>query len=38
MRLFDALGGELDDATTLLPGPTTKSGTNRVLFRIYGEF
>ena len=38
MRLFDAIGGEIDDATTLLPGPATRSGTNRLLFRLYGDF
>ena len=30
--------GELDDAITLASGPNTRAGTNRVLFRVYGEF
>ena len=38
IRLLEHLAGEIDDAQVLLTGPTTKSGTNRVLFRLYGDF
>jgi hemolysin activation/secretion protein len=38
VRVLDDLYGELADATTLANGPNTKAGTNRVLFRVYGEF
>jgi hemolysin activation/secretion protein len=38
VRLFDAVGGEIDDAQVLLPGPATRGGANRVLFRIFGDF
>jgi hypothetical protein len=32
------LNGALQDAQTLNRGPDTKAGTNRVLFRVFGEF
>jgi hemolysin activation/secretion protein len=38
LQLFDYLYGEVADAFTLSEGPVTKAGTNRVLFRVYGEF
>ncbi len=38
IRLFDYLYAEVADATTLSRGPATQAGTNRVLFRAYGEF
>ncbi len=38
VRLFDHIGGEIDDAQVMLPGPATRSGANRVLFRLYGDF
>ncbi len=38
VRLFDHIGGEIDDAQVLLHGPTTRNGANRVLFRLYGDF
>lgn len=38
VRLFDTVGGEIDDAQVLLPGPVTRSGSNRVLLRIFGDF
>jgi hemolysin activation/secretion protein len=38
MRMFDHVNGEVQDAVTLANGPSTKAGTNRVLFRLYGSF
>ncbi len=38
VNLWGYLNGSLQDATTLQTGPDTKAGTNRVLFRLYGEF
>ncbi len=38
IRVFDYLYGEVADATALNSGPATHAGTNRVLFRVYGEF
>jgi hemolysin activation/secretion protein len=38
IRLFDYLYAEVADATTFSRGPATAAGTNRVLFRAYGEF
>lgn len=38
LRLFDHIGGEIDNATVLIKGPTSKKGANRVLFRLYGDF
>jgi hemolysin activation/secretion protein len=38
VRILDDLNGEVADATTLAEGPNTKAGTNRILFRVYGDF
>ncbi len=38
MRVYDHFNGSLEDAVALATGSSTKSGTNRVLFRIYGDF
>ncbi len=38
VNLWGHLNGVLQDAQTLDRGPDTKAGTNRVLFRVYGEF
>ncbi len=38
IQLLDYFYDELADAITLDRGPNTKSGTDRVLFRFYGEF
>jgi hemolysin activation/secretion protein len=38
VNLWGYLNGVVQDAQTLNRGPDTKSGTNRVLFRVYGEF
>ncbi len=38
IRVYDYLNGSLEDAVVLSPGPVTRSGTNRVLFRLYGDF
>jgi len=38
VNLWGYLNGSLQDATVFNRGPNTKAGTNRVLFRVYGEF
>ncbi len=38
LNLWGYLNGVLQDAQTFNHGPDTKAGTNRVLFRVYGEF
>ncbi len=38
VNLWGYLNGVLQDAQTFDNGPNTKAGTNRVLFRVYGEF
>ncbi len=38
VNLWGYLNGVLQDAQTLNTGPNTRAGTNRVLFRVYGEF
>ncbi len=38
VNLWSYLNGVLQDAQTFNTGPNTKAGTNRVLFRVYGEF
>ncbi len=38
VNLWGYLNGALQDAQTLNRGPDTKAGTNRVLFRVFGEF
>lgn len=38
VNLWGYLNGVLQDAQTLNRGPDTRPGTNRVLFRVYGEF
>jgi hemolysin activation/secretion protein len=38
VNLWGYLNGALQDAQTLNRGPDTKPGTNRVLFRVFGEF
>lgn len=38
VNLWGYLNGVLQDAQTFNRGPDTKAGTNRVLFRVYGEF
>ncbi len=38
VNLFGYLNAALQDAQTLNTGPNTRAGTNRVLFRVYGEF
>ena len=37
-RIYDHLNGEVQDAIPLHQGPLTHAGTNRVLFRLYGDF
>jgi len=38
VRMFDHLTGLLDDAFVLSNGATTKADSNRVLFRVIGDF
>ncbi|HVC59315.1 MAG TPA: ShlB/FhaC/HecB family hemolysin secretion/activation protein [Acetobacteraceae bacterium] len=38
VRLLDHLSGTIEDAFVLSNGPTTKAGSDRVLFRVLGEF
>jgi hemolysin activation/secretion protein len=38
VNLWGYLNGSVQDAQALNTGPDTKAGTNRVLFRVYGEF
>jgi hemolysin activation/secretion protein len=38
VNLWGYLNGAVQDAQTLNNGPDTKAGTNRVLFRVFGEF
>jgi hemolysin activation/secretion protein len=38
VNLWGYLNGAVQDATAFNRGPNTKPGTNRVLFRVYGEF
>ncbi len=38
IRVLDYMYAEVADATALSRGPATDAGTNRVLFRVYGEF
>jgi hemolysin activation/secretion protein len=38
INIWGYLNGVLQDAQTFNHGPDTKAGTNRVLFRVYGEF
>ena len=38
VNLWGYLNGVLQDAQTFDNGPNTRAGTNRVLFRVYGEF
>jgi hemolysin activation/secretion protein len=38
VRLFDHLSGTLEDAFVLSNGAITKAGSNRVLFRVLGDF
>ena len=38
VRLLDDLNGELLDAVTLNRGPSTPSGDDRLLFRVFGAF
>jgi hemolysin activation/secretion protein len=38
VNLWGYLNGSVQDAQALNNGPDTKAGTNRVLFRVYGEF
>jgi hemolysin activation/secretion protein len=38
VNLWGYLNGQVQDAQTLNNGPDTKAGTNRVLFRVFGEF
>jgi hemolysin activation/secretion protein len=38
INLWGYLNGAVQDAQTLNNGPDTKAGTNRVLFRVFGEF
>ena len=38
INFWGYLNGVLQDAQTFNNGPDTKAGTNRVLFRVYGEF
>lgn len=37
-RLYDHVSGSIEDATTLLRGPVTPAGENRVLFSLSGDF
>jgi hemolysin activation/secretion protein len=38
VNLWGYLNGSVQDAQVTSRGPNTKAGTNRVLFRVYGEF
>ncbi len=38
VNLWGYLNGSLQDAQTVESGPDTRAGTNRVLFRLFGEF
>jgi hypothetical protein len=38
VNLWGYLNGAVQDAQTLNSGPDTRAGTNRVLFRVFGEF
>jgi hemolysin activation/secretion protein len=38
LKVTDYLNGSLEDAQVMASGPNTKAGTNRILFRVYGEF
>jgi len=38
VNLWGYLNGSVQDAQVTSRGPDTKAGTNRVLFRVYGEF
>ncbi len=38
VNLWGYLNGQVQDAQALNNGPNTKAGTNRVLFRVFGEF
>ncbi|HTZ70010.1 MAG TPA: ShlB/FhaC/HecB family hemolysin secretion/activation protein, partial [Acetobacteraceae bacterium] len=38
VNLWGYLNGAVQDAQTVERGPDTKAGTNRVLFRVFGEF
>ncbi len=38
VNLWGYLNGSVQDAEALNTGPNTRAGTNRVLFRVYGEF
>jgi hemolysin activation/secretion protein len=38
VTLANHFHGSLEDAVALTNGPVTKSGSNRVLFRLYGDF
>jgi hemolysin activation/secretion protein len=37
-RFADYLNASLEDAVVLANGPTTRSGSNHLLFRLYGDF
>ena len=38
VNLWGYLNGQVQDAQALNAGPNTRAGTNRVLFRVFGEF
>jgi hemolysin activation/secretion protein len=38
VNLWGYLNGQVQDAQALNNGPNTRAGTNRVLFRVFGEF
>lgn len=38
VRVFDHFNGQIEGATALSNGPVTKSGSDRVLFRLFGDF
>jgi hemolysin activation/secretion protein len=38
VRVFDVMNAEVQNAIALSDGPNTKSGTDNVLFRLFGEF
>ncbi len=38
VRVFDHYNGQVEGATALSNGPVTRSGSNRVLFRLFGDF
>jgi len=38
LKVTDYLNGSLEDAQVMASGPNTKAGTNRILFRVFGEF